>query len=215
MTDLPLNAVYNDWVFYAFAMAFISLAMARWLFPVRAVTFSQLLQNNQYFSSFLKESPRLNGFHYLLSVNWVLFVSLTILTFFNRGNSVYFKDLTLLITIIILFYILKLIVLKFIFITLNIDRIGSKIYDYVVSYRHFFGAIGSFLLFTIYYSSLSSSINPSTIILFMLSISIVLFLRAFSQSGIANVKSIYYFILYLCAFEVAPFLILLKYFNWM
>ncbi|GAA4313282.1 DUF4271 domain-containing protein [Pontixanthobacter gangjinensis] len=204
---------HQDWITLLFLACLVLLVLAKMLFPQRFEEFTSLLNSGKFIAFKGKENKAFHAFNILLLSLQAIAVSLFLYIVFR-----YFKDFEISPTILFIriftaYTCLVLIKAGIEKIIGNIFEMDEKIDYYLFqkfSYRNF---ISIFLLFASLF--LIYAFHPTTIILGIIGGSAI-FANAFAlviiyrknQSVIS--ANWFYFILYLCALEIAPYIILYK-----
>ncbi|MCG9971611.1 DUF4271 domain-containing protein [Christiangramia crocea] len=204
---------YQDWITLVFLACFILLAVAKLLFPQRFAEFISLLNSGKFIAFKGKENKAFHGFNILLLCFQALAVSIFLFIVYRYYFELRQPALIVFIRIFtayICFILIKAGIEKIIG---NIFEIDEKIDYYLFqkfSYRNF---ISIFLLtaslFLIY------SLNPTALLIgltggiTLTANSIALFIIYRRNQSVLSANW-FYFILYLCALEIAPYIILYK-----
>ncbi len=204
---------YQDWITLIFMACFILLVLAKILFPQRFDEFISLLNSGKFIAFKGKENKAFHPFNILLlllqSLAVSIFLYITYDYFFetNQLPIILFIRIFTAYTCLILF---KAGVEK---ITGNIFEIDEKIDYYIFqkfSYRNFLSlfllAASLFLVYTIQPTALLIGLLGGIIILGNVIGLIIIYKR--NQNALS--ANWFYFILYLCALEIAPYIILYK-----
>ena len=204
---------YRDWITLLFILCFTLLVIAKSLYPQRFQEFISLLTSGKFISFKGKENRAFHPFNILM----LFFQSIVVSIFIYIIYSYYFEmessplvTFIRIITAVICFVLIKTGIEK---IVANIFELDEKIDYYLFqkfSYRSFISVllfIGSLLL--IY------TLRPNTLILsifgmiMLLGNAIAIFL-IYKRYQLQLIQNWFYFILYLCALEIAPYYILFK-----
>ncbi|MBT8295679.1 MAG: DUF4271 domain-containing protein [Gramella sp.] len=204
---------YQDWLTILFLACFILLVVAKTVFPQRFEEFMSLLNSGKFIAFKGKENKAFHGFNILLlllqGISVSIFLFIVYRFFWGSGSS----PLILFIRIFTAYSCLILIKAGVEKIIGNIFNIDDKIDYYIFqkfSYRNFisiFLLFASLLLIYAFYPTalILGFIGGSAII--ANSIGLVIIFRRNQNVLSANW---FYFILYLCALEIAPYIILYK-----
>ena len=204
---------YQDWITLIFMACFILLVLAKILFPQRFDEFISLLNSGKFIAFKGKENKAFHPFNILLlllqSLAVSIFLYITYDYFFetNQPPIILFIRIFTAYTCLILF---KAAVEKIIG---NIFEIDEKIDYYIFqkfSYRNFLSlfllAASLFFVYTIQPTALLIALLGGLIILGNVIALIIIYKR--NQNALS--ANWFYFILYLCALEIAPYIILYK-----
>ena len=204
---------YQDWITLLFLACFILLVVAKTQFPQRFEEFSSLLNSGKFIAFKGKENKAFHVFNILLLIIQALSVSIFLFIVYRYFYSNESHHLIIFVRIFTAYSCLVLIKAGVEKIIGNIFEIDNRIDYYIFqkfSYRNFisiFLLIASLLL--IY------TISPTAMIIglvggsaiFANAISLIIIYRR-NQSVLS--ANWFYFILYLCALEIAPYIILYK-----
>ena len=189
----------------------IILALSKMLFPKRFNQFATLLFNNRYINRYNKDQQIVDTFEGLLFAN--LIVNLGIIVYlFLQNNQISTAPLNLFIytAAIGLFIIVKVVLEKLISNILAIGPIIDKYNFQRISFRNFAGLlllpINALLIYTV--KPNNTLLLIALAILFLI---IVFGVFLFIKNNLNTFKkSLFYFILYLCTLEIAPYIVLYK-----
>lgn len=208
--------INNDWITVVFVIVLLLLAVAKWLYKDRLLNLSTLFFSKDYFLNYGKENQLIfNGFNAILFTIQSIVLGLLILgvvvfykpELLEMGSLELFLKSTLLVTI---FFLIRYLIGKILAIIFEVNRLQEYIAFAKISY--FFNSILWILPFvlSIFY------IEKHNLLMFQLTMVIFTILLIVRYVLIArnNKNSIFYrlfyFILYLCALEIAPVLLLYK-----
>ncbi len=210
------NLTDNYWITLIFVGAFVVLAITRSLYPRRFHEFFLLPITDKYFALEGKQYEVRHPFNFLLfslqTISFTLFIYI-ILQF--QQPDITEKHPWLLLTIIsgfLAFVLIKYIFEKLMAVILNIQ---SFMDGYLYEKLSYANLISLYLLGINVLLFYSLPLTGSTIQAIII---VLLFLQAFSiissikRNNTIIFRNIFYFILYLCALEIAPYIILYKVF---
>ena len=195
------------------SLLFITLAKS--LYPKRFNDFVSVVGNSNYLKIYLREQKFFDKFDALLFINLIL--SITIFSFICvHYDSVLLNpsidDLFKLFVGIGIFVLIKVLLERLIGSLFEIDKLIDAYLFQKISYKNFLGLllfpINVFLIF---------SFKPNLTIIYI----IIIILFIINVSGLVTTiktnqilikQNLFYFILYLCALEIAPYIIIYKVF---
>jgi len=195
------------------SLLFITLAKA--LYPKRFNDFVSVVGNSNYLKIYLREQKFFDKFDALLFVNLIL--SITIFSFICvHYDSVLLNpsidDLFKLFVGIGIFVLIKVLLERLIGSLFEIDKLIDAYLFQKISYKNLLGLllfpINVFLIFS--FKPNLTIIYIIIIILFIINVSGLVTTIKTNQSLIK--QNLFYFILYLCALEIAPYIIIYKVF---
>ncbi len=196
-------------------VSLLFIALAKALYPKRFNDFVSVVGNSKYLKIYIRDQKFLDKFDGLLFVNLILSFAIFSFICINYDSALYnpsSDDLFKLVVGISIFVLIKVLLERLIGSLFEIDKLIDEYLFQKISYKNI---LGLFLfpinLFLIY------SFKPNLTIIYI----IILILFIINVSGlITTVKTnqslikqnLFYFILYLCALEIAPYIIIYKVF---
>jgi len=204
---------YQDWITIIFLACLVLLVLAKLLFPQRFEEFISLLNSGKFIAFKGKENKAFHAFNILLLVIQALAVSVFLYIAYTHFFTTSSPDLILYIRIFTAYFCLILIKAGIEKIIGNIFELDEKIDYYLFqkfSYRNFISLfLLSVSLLLIY------TINPTTLIIGFIGVSAIIanaiaLIIIYKKNQNVLSANWFYFILYLCALEIAPYIILYK-----
>ncbi|MBD44835.1 MAG: hypothetical protein CMC65_06360 [Flavobacteriaceae bacterium] len=199
-----------DWVTLIMVGCILIIAILKVIYPKRFNDFIRLPVSNNYFLAKGKFEELRHPFSILLFVIQLISTSLFVNLFFlEKGKANVFLFLQILFVVFV-FIIVKTSIEKMIGAIFSIEKlIDHYIYE-KLSYRNFLSLL---LIITnfIFYFSIKPDLNILLIltgILFLVNMLILSYSYKNYRSLIFN--NLFYFLLYICALEISPYLILYK-----
>lgn len=202
-----IRAVYdNDWVFICLMGLLLLIGMSKWLFRK---SFSRLSNLHK----FIEETGSNLGFAIFYNVLYAVLLSLVFMP--HLQEAVIFDEFDLFIYPTMnraLFFsavILALLVLKFLFfgwvyLTAGIRTDFGIMFKRKLFFRIWFVFMYLILAFVVYYSGLSPDLLLMLAFVLYVSNLAIEYIYQFNNKEGRQRFSFYYFILYLCAFEILP-----------
>lgn len=195
------------------------LAMSKWAFEQRHSSFLNLLNDNSYIFVFNKKKAYLHPFHW----TWNLFAILNTSLFFYLSTGLGFENQAYLsngaihygplLVVVAGFVILKPLLQNFHGWLFGNQKILKEIFFKKSSYFNYANVVlFTANIFFVFISPNSKVLFYSALFLFLMVMLIgwVVVLRNYQKYLLEH---LFYFILYLCALEIAPFLIIASIFN--
>lgn len=194
----------------------ILVVVVRQRYSFRFSDYLQVVWNVKYFKLYSKEKKRIDGFNSILFLNFLIAIGL----FSHIGYSYFFNVLPNdLFTFLKLFgalgalLIIKIVVEYFISSSFEISEFIRLYIFQKMSFRNYTG----FVFIGINFLLLFTAINKTLLIflglilyIFITIIGLVRFFRRFQKTILSYS---FYFLLYLCALEIGPYIILYKAFK--
>lgn len=215
----PFLLIKSDWVTVVFIIIFFLLGFAKYLYKERLAELLSSFFSKRYFLNFGKEGQLIFGnFNKILFIVQILSFSLFIFLFvqFYLPNSAELNSFLFYLKIVIslsLFFLIRYFVGVFLGVLFKLNKMQTQlafskmVYLFTISIL-----ILPFLLLTFY-------MKTSNLILFQLSevtLAILLIVRyvfVLNNNKRVLFRGLFYLILYLCALEIAPLLLVLKTIN--
>ena len=206
---LHLRIIENkDWATILFVISFAVIAMTKSAFENRFADFAKLIYSDKYTNVYKDSSNLKSGFTVslffvqIISLAFFIQLSLSFFGYASKTDWILYIQLT---TFLIFFILSKFLIEKIIATAFGIEEFVEQFNLQKVTFRTY---IGLFILpiniVLFYYDSISRNI-------FLFFIATVLVINIFTYLvSIKNYQNIifsklFYFILYLCALEIAPY----------
>ena len=198
----------KDWATLLFVLAFGIIAVIKSVYGNRFNDFINLFFSDKYSkvyrdSSQLKSSFTISLFIVqVISFAFFIQISLSIFGYASKTDWILYIQI---ITFLIFFILSKFLVEKIIATTFNIEEFMEQFNLQKITYRTYIGIIIlpiNILLF--YYNAVSQNI-PITIISIILILSILTYCLSIKKYQNVIFSKLFYFILYLCTLEIAPY----------
>jgi len=211
---LDRNNFSLDWATVLFTITFAAIVITRITFPNRFEDFIKLAFSNKYLSTYRDSNNMKSGF--TISMFFVQMVSLSlfvhyIISLTGFSNLNYFPTYLRILSILLFFVLVKYFVEKIIAVCFNMEEFAEQYNLVKVSYRSYLGLLLLPVVAILFYNRFSFDyfiwVVSGVFVLFNTILFILLlknYQKVFSQF-------LFYFILYLCTFEIAPYVIL---YNW-
>lgn len=191
-----------------------AMTLAKMAYTNRFNDFAAILLNSKYLNIYARDQKFFDWFDALMFINFIISTAIFICTCYN----VLFTDLQLdtnimfkIVFSIGVFLLIKVLFERLLASLFNIDEVIDNYIFQKTSYKNFFG-----MLLVPVNALLIYSITPSKTILYI----VLCFLFLLTILGLSSslkryrilIKSnLFYFILYLCTLEIAPYIILYKF----
>jgi hypothetical protein len=206
----------KDWATALFVFSLVLIALSKSLFENRFSEFIKLIVSDKYIKVYKDSGLMMSWFTVFLFivqiVSFSFFIQL-LLTSFGTTLKTDWVSFIQIFTFLTVFILSKYLIEKIIGTAFDIEEFVDQFNLQKVSYRTF---LGLFLLPINCFLFYNDSISPN-LILFLLSI--LLIINAFTYLlSIKNYQNIlignlFYFILYLCALEIAPYYFMYHWFT--
>lgn len=204
-----------NWVTLVLVGCLLCYAAAKYLYPKRFQEFTLLPVTNKYFLLLGKGDEIKHPFNILLFLPQVALVSLFIFLFLRTTNGNIDQPAVLFLqicTLYAVFVLSKYVIEKLIGVIFNLETVINKYLYQKLSYRNLLSVlffIGNLVFFYVYEPSL-------TLLCIFIGLAIVLnsvtLFYSYKTNSQLIFREFFYFILYLCALEISPYIILYKVF---
>jgi hypothetical protein len=204
----------KDWATILFMVCLAIIAVNKTISSVRFNEFVRLAYSDKYTKIYRDSSNLMSGFTismFVLQLISFSFFTLLVLNQFNKAEKtdliVYIQILTFLSVFILSKYLIE----KIISTAFKIEEFSEQFNLLKVNYRAYFGFILLPVNIILYYNSLNSNWFFWTLLITLISINIITYLVVLKLYQNLLLRKIFYFILYLCTLEIAPYYFI---YNW-
>lgn len=207
------NFITNEWLTVFTLLGLLLIAVAKSINPLRFKDFLIVIGNSKYLKLYAKDRKLVDLFSSILFINFLIVVSVFI--YFSYSNfstplnfelSLYLKLLAVLSVVLLIKNILE----KYISTVLNIDHIITGYLFQKITFKNYSGLVILIAnLFLIYTQGSSKLIIIITGLLYVL-INAIGFFTSYNYYRKLINPNIFYFLLYLCALEIGPYILLYK-----
>ena len=206
----------KDWATLLFVLAFGIIATIRSVYGNRFSDFINLFFSDKY-SKVYRDSSQLKSsftialfFVQVISFAFFIQISLSIFGYGSKTDWILFIQI---ITFLIFFILSKFLIEKIIATTFNIEEFMEQFNLQKITYRTYIGILilpVNIVLF--YYNTVSQNI-PIAIIGVIVALSILTYSLSIKKYQNVIFGKLFYFILYLCALEIAPYYFMYYWFT--
>ncbi|TDE01378.1 DUF4271 domain-containing protein [Flavobacterium sandaracinum] len=213
---LPRITENKDWATVLFVLSFAIIAITKSVFENRFSDFANLIFSNKYTkvykdSAHLKSSFTL-GLFFVQIISLAFFIQIS-LSYFGHASKTDWILYIQIFTFLVFFILSKYLIEKIIATSFNIEEFMEQFNLQKVTYRTY---IGLFILplniILFYYDSFSRNI-PIVIIAIIILINALTYLISIKNYQNLIFGKLFYFILYLCALEIAPYYFMYYWFT--
>jgi len=206
----------KDWATVLFVLCFVLIAVTRTAFEKRFIDFSRLIISDKYVKVYKDSGHLMSGFTSLLFIVQVISLAFFIqlaLSHFGHASKTDWVLYIRIFTLLGVFILSKFLIDKIIATAFNIEEVLEQFNLRKVSYRTY---IALFLLpvdIMLFYTN-----NPPEILFFILIAAILIINLLTYLLSLRNYQNfiggkLFYFILYLCALEIAPYYFMYYWFT--
>jgi hypothetical protein len=206
----------KDWVTLVFIMAFGIIALTKSVYENRFSDFVKLIYSNKYIRIY-RDSSHLMGM-FSISLFFVQIISFSffiqlLLSYLGYGSKTDWILFIQIFTFLIYFILSKFLIEKIIATTFDIEELIEQFNLQKVTYRTYIGLLllpVDIVLF--YYDSFFKNI-PLLVFYIILGLNILLYLISIKNYRNEIFGKLFYFILYLCTLEIAPYYFMYYWFT--
>ena len=206
----------RDWATVLFVLSFAIIAVTKSVFENRFADFANLIYSNKYIKVYKDSSNLKSTFTVSLFLVQVIslafFVQIT-LSYFGYASKTDWLLYIQILTLLVFFILSKYLIEKIIATSFNIEEFMEQFNLQKVTYRTYIGLfILPFNIILFYYDSFSKNI-PLVIIAIILIINALTYFISIKNYQKLIFSKLFYFILYLCALEIAPYYFIYYWFT--
>ncbi|WP_295337379.1 DUF4271 domain-containing protein [Flavobacterium sp.] len=198
----------KDWATYLFVLSFTLIAVTRTAFETRFNDFLKILVSDKYIKVYKDPSHLMSGFTVLLfvvqSISFSFFIQMALSHFGYVSKTDWILFIRIL-TFFGVFVLSKFLIEKIIAAIFNIEEFAEQLNLQKVSYRTFISLLILPLNIYLFYSNNTSNVLLFCIITIILIINLYSYLISLKIYQNLLIGKLFYFILYLCALEIAPY----------
>ena len=215
--ELHLRVIENkDWATVLFVLSFVVIATTKSAFENRFADFAKLIYSDKYITIY-KDSSTLKS-SFIISLFFVQIISLAFfihlsLSFFGYASKLDWILYIQIITFLIFFILSKYLIEKIIATAFNIEEFTEQFNLQKVSFRTYIGLLLlpiNIILF--YYADISRNILIFLLCIVLIA-NVMTYLVSIKNYQSAIFSKLFYFILYLCAVEIAPYYFMYYWFT--
>jgi hypothetical protein len=198
----------KDWATYLFVFSFVLIAISKTAFETRFSEFLRILVSDKYIKVYKDTSHLMSGFTILLFIVQIISFSFFIqlvLNFFGYVSKTDWIIFIRVFTFFGIFVLSKFLIEKIVATIFNIEEFAEQFNLQKVSYRTFIGLILLPINIYLFYNNTSSNILIYFTIAVILIINLFSYLVSLKIYQNLLIGKLFYFILYLCALEIAPY----------
>lgn len=202
------NIESKDWATIIFVFALLLIVVAKSAFENRFNDYIRLLVSDKYTKIYRESSHLMSGFNALLFVvniiSFSFFIQL-VLSHFDYGEKNDWVLFTRIFTLLTILILCKFLVEKIIAATFGIEEIVEQFNLQKVTFRTYLGLLLLPFSIILFYGNYATNSLIIVIISILLIINILTYLISLKNYQNLVFGKLFYFILYLCALEIAPY----------
>jgi len=206
----------NDWATIVFVLAFSLIALTKSLFENRFSEFAKLIFSNKYLKVYKDSGHSLSWFNVILffvqliSFSFLIQIVAADKGIFHKNDGITYIRIF---TFLGVFILSKYIIDKIIATVFKIEDFSEQFNMQKLSYRTYISVMSLPIIVFLYYNDVISSELISLFLLVILLINSLTYLKSLKNYQNLLLSKMFYFILYLCALEIAPIYFLYYWFT--
>ena len=204
----------KDWATFLFVFCLAILAINKTISSIRFNEFSRLAYSDKYTKIYRDSSNLMSGFTismFVLQLISFSFFALLVLDQFDKAKKTDLIVFIQIFTFLSVFILSKFLIEKIIATAFKIEEFNEQFNLLKVNYRAYFGFILLPVNILLFYNSLNSDWFFGILLICLITINITTYLVALKLYQNLLLRKIFYFILYLCTLEIAPYYFI---YNW-
>ena len=202
-----------DWFTIVLISGLACITIAKQLFRLRFKDFVWVFSNYKYLKIYAREQKFIDTFDSLLFGNLIVSVSIFLFYFYNTfEHAIQFELLTFLKVIlgVALFLLIKIMIERLVGSLFDIEKEMDAYLFQKTTYKNFAGLIILFFNLFLIYSPLSPKPLIYSCLVLVIVSNVIGFVKSYQNNLTAINLNIFYFLLYLCALEIGPYVLLYK-----
>ncbi len=210
------EVISNEWFTVLLIVCLGILAFTKVNFSTRFTDFISLIGNSKYLKIYSRDQKFIDLFESMLFLN--LIIGLTIFAFIGYNtliDSIEFKVLDFLKIGLAIggLILIKVLVERLIGSVFEIDELMDDYLFQKTNYKNYIGILLLPINVILIYAILPNPVIIYVIIGLLLAVNLIGFFTSIRSHQKLVLGNLFYFILYLCALEIGPYIILYKVFN--
>ncbi|MBW1295297.1 DUF4271 domain-containing protein [Aquimarina litoralis] len=214
MEFITREIITNDWITIVFMVCIALLASAKLINTVLFHEFAMLFNTNKYVVLNQKGNKLSTAFNAVLILAQILSISLfaylCVDIFEWKGEPLNFILYFKIVLLYLFVFICKILVEKIISVIFSMESLIEDYLFYKISYRNFLGVILLPFNLLFVYAAKPSKIVLISIIVSLALLNLITLFSAYKRNENIILNHLFYFILYLCTLEIAPYFMLYK-----
>jgi len=206
----------KDWATILFVACFALIAINRTVFENRFAEFIKLAVSDKYTKIYKDSGNMMSGFtisFFFIQVISFTFLLQFLLSYFGLAEKTSWVAFIKYFTLIAAFILSKYLIEKIIATSFNIEEFNEQFNLHKVNYRTYIGLLLFPINIFLFYNDSQHPIIIYTIIALIIAASIVSYIVSLRIYQNLIIGKLFYFILYLCTLEIAPYYFMYYWFT--
>jgi len=204
----------KDWATILFVLCVGIIAINKTISSVRFNEFIRLAYSDKYTKIYKDSSNLMSGFTvsmFVLQLFSFSFFTLLVLNQFGKAEKTNGITYIQIFTFLTVFILSKFLIEKIVATAFKIEEFNEQFNSLKVNYRVYFGFILLPVNILLFYNTFDSKLFFQILLVTLLIINITIYIVALKLYQNLLMSKIFYFILYLCTLEIAPYYFI---YNW-
>ncbi len=203
--------ITNEWITILFIVSLATLTIAKYTYATRFSEFLMVIGNSRYLKVYVREQKFIDLFEGLLFINFIISASIFYFICYNtfvaplEFSILWFGKVFLAIGTILL---IKVLLERLIASVFNIDALIDSYLFQKTNYKNYLGLILLPINLILIYSITATPLLLYIVILVLAIVNLIGFFTSVKTYQKSILDNLFYFILYLCALEFGPYIIL-------
>jgi hypothetical protein len=206
----------KDWVTLVFIMAFGIIALTKSVYENRFEDFVKLIYSNKYIRIYRDSSHLMSLFtislFFVQIISFSFFIQL-LLSYLGYGSKTDWVLFIQIFTFLTYFILSKFLIEKIISTSFNIEELIEQFNLQKVTYRTYIGLLLLPVDIVLFYYDSNLRNIPLFVFYIILAINVLLYLISIKNYRNEIFSKLFYFILYLCTLEIAPYYFMYYWFT--
>ena len=199
----------KDWATIIFVLTLALLVLAKTAFESRFNDFIRLIVSDKYTKIYRESGHLMSGFNVILFVINIVslsfFIHLILSVFYDYGDKTDWVLFVRIFTLLSVFILSKFLFEKIIAATFGIEEVIEQFNLQKVNFRTYVGLLLLPVSIILFYSNYVTKTLILVLIFTLLIINLLTYLLSLKNYQNLIISQLFYFILYLCALEIAPY----------
>ncbi len=200
----------TDWATIAFISSVALVVLVKTLFEKKFVDFTNIILSSKFFKTYRDSNSLMSWFNILLVlvhfISFSFFIHLS-LSYFGVTEKFNWQHLLFVASGLASFILVKQILDKLISFTFEINEFHSFYNLQKISYKNFIGILFIPINIFLFYNSVQNEYIMHSLIGLFITLNALAFINILRANSKQIISQFFYFFLYLCALEIAPYLI--------
>lgn len=202
------NIESKDWATLVFVFSLVLIVIAKSNFESRFNDYVRLFVSDKYTKIYRESSHLMSGFNVLLyvinAISFSFFIQLVV-SYFGYGAKADWVLFVRIFTLLNVFILSKFLVEKIIATTFGIEEIIEQFNLQKVTFRTYIGLLLLPITIILFYGNYLTNSIINILIIALLLVNVLTYVISLKNYQNLVIGKMFYFILYLCALEIAPY----------